>query len=166
MSIREVVAVPDAILSTRAHEVTQFDSSLRVLVEDLLDTMAHSPGCVGLAAVQIGCSLRVFVVDVSSHKKTKTCHGRLVAVNPEINNMTRPRKVREGCLSVPDFTGGIIRYENVEMYAFDVYGEPFSISTDAFESQAIQHEVDHLDGMVFLDRVVDVDDVFARKRYL
>lgn len=137
-----------------------------MLITDLVDTMLVSPGCVGLAAVQIGIAKRVFVVDVSSHKKTDTCHGLIVAINPVITVRSRPLRVREGCLSVPDFTGALWRFDEVTLSAKGVDGCVYSFSTNAFESQAIQHEIDHLDGKVFLDRIERVNDVYPRKRYL
>ncbi len=166
MTVRAVVVAPSNVLSTPARKVLDYDDSVLQKVRDLIDTMVESPGCVGLASVQLGLSDQIFVVDVSKHKKTDICHGLIVAINPVIIHQSDPHKVREGCLSVPDFTGSILRYGEISIKAFDVTGCEFTISTNAFEAQAIQHEIDHLNGKVFLDRVLDVADVYPRKRYL
>ena len=161
-----MLSIPAPVLSAPALEVDCFDAHLAVLIGDLCETMVESPGCVGLAAVQIGVSLRVFVVDVASHPKTKITHGLIVAINPFITAATDSKQVREGCMSVPDFTGALRRADKVTMMAQDRYGEPFEISTSGFEAQAILHEIDHLEGKVFLDRVTSVGNVYPRKRYL
>ncbi|KJF15535.1 peptide deformylase [Acidithrix ferrooxidans] len=166
MAIREVVSVPHPVLSRQALEVNFFDEELAKLVGDMCDTMVVSPGCVGLAAVQIGVPLAIFVADVAGHKKTRSYNGLIVAINPVITAKSKPIKVREGCMSVADFTGAIERFSNVTLRAQNCNGEIFEIETDGFEAQAIQHEVDHLNGMVFLDRIMSPDNLYPRKRYL
>ena len=166
MTVRPVITIPALVLSAPALEVDCFDACLASLIKDLCETMVDAPGCVGLAAVQIGVSQRVFVVDVAAHPKTKFTHGLIVAVNPVITAQADPKLVREGCMSVPDFTGALRRADKITMGAQDRYGEPFEISTSGFEAQAILHELDHLEGKVFLDRVTSVGDVYPRKRYM
>ena len=127
--------------------------------------MRASPACVGLAANQIASSLRVAVVDVTGHRKAATCHGELVLVNPTIVDRHDAAIAREGCMSVPDLTGDVERAERLTVVFLDAAGVERSVTTDAFEARAIQHEVDHLDGHLFLDRVSSPARVFQRRVY-
>lgn len=166
MTIRDVVHVPSKVLASRCVEVAAVDDSVRELVADLLETMAAAPACVGLAANQIGDNRRVFVVDVSGHPKTDICHGRFVVINPVVVESAGRKMAREGCMSVPDLTGNVRRAETVTIEGWDEAGRPLRIETNAFEARAIQHEMDHLDGKVFIDRVDSfAADVFRRQTY-
>ncbi|HSN44428.1 MAG TPA: peptide deformylase [Propionibacteriaceae bacterium] len=165
--VRDVVVAPAPVLSAACQEVDPRDPEVVRLAADLLATMDVSPGCVGLAANQVGVGWRVFCLDVSAHPKTRTCHGRFVLINPRIEQATRNEKAREGCMSVPDFTGEVKRATRLTVTGqLPVTGEWVTLSTDAFEARAIQHEVDHLDGFVFLDRVMSAAAVHTRKVYL
>lgn len=165
--VRDAVLAPSPVLSTRCPEVDPKDPSVIALAADLVTTMRVAPGCVGLAANQIGVSARVFSLDVSQHPKTRTSHGEFVLVNPVIEQATRNEKAREGCMSVPDFTGDVKRATRVVVRGLvPVTGEEVVITTDAFEARAIQHEVDHLDGFVFLDRVAGAHAIHVRQTYL
>ncbi len=137
------------------------------LAADLLATQRSSPGCVGLAAPQIGVGARVFSLDVSGHPKARTNHGTLVLVNPVVESATRWERGREGCLSVPDLTGDVKRATRlVVVGSAPGSGAPVRLETDAFEARAVQHEVDHLDGLLFLDRVAGAHALHARRVYL
>ncbi len=165
--VRPVVAAPHPVLSAACTEVDPTAEEVVRLAADLLATMDVSPGCVGLAANQVGVGWRVFCLDVSTHPKTRTCHGRFVLVNPRIEQASRNEKAREGCMSVPDFTGDVKRATRLTVTGqLPLSGEAVTIVTDAFEARAIQHEVDHLDGFLFLDRVVSAAGVHKRKVYL
>jgi len=165
--VRDVVRAPDPVLATPCPEVDPTDPATVALAADLLATMAVSPGCVGLAANQIGVSARVFCLDVSEHPKSRTHHGRFVLVNPVLVEATRKDRAREGCMSVPDFTGDVRRASRVVMTGFvPGTGEEVTLTTDAFEARALQHELDHLDGLLFLDRVVDARAIHPRQTYL
>lgn len=162
-----VVTAPDPVLSRPCPEVDPVADDTVQLAADLIATMRVSPGCVGLAANQVGVSARVFCLDVSQHPKTRTCHGTFVLVNPEIVSATRKDKAREGCMSVPDFTGDVRRGSRVTIAGMlPGTGKRVEIVTDAFEARAVQHEVDHLDGLLFLDRVAGAHAVFPRQTYL
>lgn len=165
--VRDVVRAPDPLLSTRCTEVDPMAPETITIAADLLATMDVSPGCVGLAANQIGIDARVFCLDVSAHPKTRTSHGRFVLVNPVIEEATRKERAREGCMSVPDFTGDVRRASRLVVAGF-LPGAPerVHITTDAFEARAIQHEVDHLDGYLFVDRVADARALHPRQTYL
>ncbi len=138
------------------------DPALAPIIQDMLDTLGASPG-VALAAPQIGCLVRIIVVDVS-RKKGETGHGLVVLLNPRIKNQERGRIVREGCLSVPDYTGNVLRYEQTVVEGFSPEGAPVTLTASGFEALAFQHELDHLNGMLFLDRIQSLDmDLFRRK---
>lgn len=164
--VRPVVTAPAAVLATPCGEVAPQDPESVSLAADLLATMAVSPGCVGLAANQIGVAARMFCVDVSSHPKTATTHGPFVLVNPVLVSATRKERAREGCMSVPDFTGDVRRATRVTMAGqLPLTGEWVEIATDAFEARALQHELDHIDGLLFLDRVAGAHGVHPRQTY-
>ncbi len=145
--------------------VVAIDDEARALAVDLLDTMRASPACVGLAAPQIGVGLRAFSMDVTGHRKARSCHGEVVLFNPEVIVAYRPVTAREGCMSVPDLTGDVARATEVVVRGLATDGTERIIQADAFEARAVLHEIDHLDGITFLDRVVDHDAVFRRKIY-
>jgi peptide deformylase len=162
-----VLRAPAPTLSQPSATVDPTDPEVAHLCADLVATMQVSPGCVGLAAPQIGVSARAFCVDVSEHSKTQTTHGLLVLVNAEIVEASRNERSREGCMSVPDLTGDVKRATRIVVRAqVPVTGEPIEISTDAFEARALQHEIDHCAGLLFLDRVAGAHAIHARKVYL
>ena len=165
-AVRPVLRAPAAGLSGRAGEVDPLDPDVLVLAADLLATQRVSPGCVGLAATQLGVPWRVFSLDVTGHPKTRTCHGAMVLVNPVLESATRWEKGREGCLSVPDLTGDVKRATRVVVRGeVPGTGESVLVETDAFESRALQHEIDHLDGLLFLDRLAGAHALHARQVY-
>lgn len=165
MAIRPVLRLPDHLLKTPAALVDRIDDRARGLAADLVDTMRASPACVGLAAPQIGVSLRAFVIDVTGHRKARSCHGEVVLFNPSLLHARGPMVAREGCMSVPDLTGDVRRATSVVIQGQTVAGALRVITCDAFEARAMLHELDHLDGLLFLDRVVSHDAVFRRKTY-
>lgn len=166
MAIRPIVLVPDPLLKKVCEPVQEFDSQLHELVRDLEDTRRASPGCVGIASPQIGVLQRVAIVDTSQHKKYgDESLGHLVLINPKIVHASGERLGREGCLSLPDFTANVKRAQEIECEYFTVEGERRSLTAREFEAVVIQHEIDHLDGILFLDRVANLStDVFPRKR--
>jgi peptide deformylase len=135
------------------------------MLADLEDTMRSSPGCVGIAAPQIGELVRMVAIDVSGHKRAVSDHGRQVLVDPVITERSGKVVMREGCLSIPDFTGNVRRAEEVTVEARDIDGAPITLRCDAYEARVVLHELDHLDGLLFLDRVAKASDVFPRKQY-
>ncbi len=145
--------------------VGQFDEALARRIADLEETRLAGPGAVGIAAPQVGWFERVVIVDVSGRKKTSS-HGHLVLVNPEITEWEGHAVGREGCLSVPDYTGNVIRAERIHLVARNASGEALEFGMEGFEARAVQHEMDHLDGLLFLDRLVSRrQDLFRRKVY-
>ncbi len=165
MSIKEILTYPDSRLKQESSEIEKFDALLQSIIQDLEDTMAEGPGAVGIAAPQIGYPIRSVIVDVSSRKKIKH-HGHLVLINPEITEWHGLKTGREGCLSVPDFTGNVVRAEKIKLNAYNQLGESMNFEMEGYEARAVQHEIDHLDGLLFLDRLVSrKNDLFKRKNY-
>ena len=165
--VLEVVRAPDPVLARAGAVVDPTDPAIVQLAADLVATMRVSPGCVGLAAPQVGVSAKVFCVDVSQHPKTRTSHGTFVLCNAEVVSASRNEKAREGCMSVPDFTGDVKRATRVLVRGQEPgTGAQVTIETDAFEARALQHEIDHCDGLLFLDRAAGAHAIHPRKTYL
>ena len=172
MAVLEILAAPDKRLTRQALPVEEFDSSLQKIVSDLEDTMEHGPGAVGIAAPQVGIDRRIAIVDVTSmlsgdrkRKPKSSNNGRMVLVNPEILEREGEVTGREGCLSVPDYTGNVVRADRIRLQTQDLSGVPREYYCSGFESRAVQHEIDHLDGLLFLDRVISPRELFRRRVY-
>jgi peptide deformylase len=165
--VRPVVTAPASVLSTLGAQVDPTDPEIVQLAADLVATMRVSPGCVGLAAPQVGVGAQMFTVDVTEHPKTATSHGTFVLCNAKIVEASRWRPGREGCMSVPDLTGDVKRAGRVVVEAvLPGSGDPVVLTTDAFEARALQHEIDHCAGTLFLDRVAGAHAIYQRKVYL
>ena len=165
MPARPVLRYPHPTLKTRAAEL-RVGERASTLAADLVDTMRAAPACVGIAAPQIGASWRAFCLDVSGHKRVKEHHGLVVMMNPVIVERSGKVVLREGCMSLPDLTANVARSERVVVEGTTVDGVPVVVDAWGFEARAFQHEIDHLDGLLFLDRVSSLNaDVFPRKRY-
>jgi len=161
----EILTYPDEGLKQLSQPVQWFDDKLWAFVTELERTMRSSPGGVGIAAPQVGDLQRIVIVDVSAKPKIAN-HGRMVLINPEILSWEGMVKGREGCMSVPDFTGNVMRAERITVSALDEHGEPHEYACEGYEARAVQHEIDHLDGLLFLDRLVSRrTDLFRRKNY-
>ncbi|HEV2071622.1 MAG TPA: peptide deformylase, partial [Acidimicrobiales bacterium] len=145
--------------------VRRVDDVARALAGDLLDTMRASAHSVGIAAPQIGVSLRAFCVDVTGHPKARSCHGEVVLFDPVVVESSGSVIGREGCMSVPDLTGDVGRAAQLVVRGTSPDGDDRVLELDAFEARAVQHELDHLDGRLFLDRVVARERIFRRRVY-
>ena len=166
MAVHPIRIYPDPVLKQTAVPVAIDDASVNDLVQDLVDTMRAAGHSVGVAAPQIGDLRRVAVVDVSTSKlgQQQHNHGLLEMVNPVIIERSGSRVFREGCMSVPEYTGNVTRAEHIVVEFTDGCGRLRVIESNGFEAVAIQHEIDHLDGLLFLDRVSSLkSDVFRRK---
>ncbi len=165
MTVRDVRIYPDPVLKRRAAGVATIDGAARSLATDLVDTMRANERCVGLAANQIGELRRCIVVDVTGHAKARSCAGLIVLFDPVVVRSSGSAVAREGCLSIPEFTANVRRAADVTVRGLTPDGSAREIAADAFEARALLHEIDHLDGILFLDRVTSVaTDVFPRKR--
>ncbi|MCK4841268.1 MAG: peptide deformylase [Methylococcales bacterium] len=145
MSILTVLEFPDKRLRTKAKKATVFDEALKTLVDDMLETMYDFKG-IGLAATQINIHKQIIVIDVSEEKNQPLC-----LINPEILEQQGEEESEEGCLSVPGFFENITRAEHIKIKAWDKQGEPFELEADELLSICIQHEMDHLQGKLFVD---------------
>lgn len=156
-----MLRMPHPALKERCAELRDAAEIDRV-ARDLIDTMAASPRCVGIAAPQIGELVRLCVVDVTGHPRARSCAGRLVLVNPVVVKRSAGGQIgREGCLSIPDLTGDVRRPARVVVEATG----GLRVEADAFEARCLLHEIDHLDGILFLDRVESASAVFRRRDY-
>ena len=166
MAVLDILCYPDERLKQVAEPVAQFDEALKTFITNLEETMRAGPGGVGIAAPQVGRLQRIVLVDVSGARKPVPNHGFMLLINPEISSWEGMKVGREGCMSVPDYTGNVIRAEKISLTALNINGEDFKIDSEGFEARAIQHELDHLDGTLFLDRLVSRNkDLFRRKVY-
>lgn len=164
MAVLDVLVYPDARLKKVSIAVTGFDEALQRFLADFDETMRAMPGCVGLAAPQVNYFHRIVLVDVSG-KPGIPHNGRLLLINPEITEREGAAVGREGCLSVPDYTGNVARATRVRVRAQDATGVWREYRCEGYEARAVQHELDHLDGFLFLDRLVSRRDLFRRKIY-
>ena len=166
MAVLEILAIPDERLKQESQAVTVFDDELRAFIADLEETRQAGPAAVGIAAPQVNRHQRIVIVDCSTTRKPVPNHGHLILVNPEITEWDGYEMGREGCLSVPDYTGNVIRATRITLRAQDPHGNPLQFEMEGFEARAVQHELDHLDGLLFVDRVVSRrTDLFRRKVY-
>ena len=165
MAVRPVVLYPDPRLKVEIAPTLEVDDAVRAAAQDLLDTMdACPPRTVGIAAPQIGVMARIAIVDTSRNPKHPGGHGLLVLVNPQVVAYDGGQFFREGCLSLPDYTANIKRRQAITVKALNLGGEEVTLDAEGFEAVVLQHEIDHLDGVLFLDRVANVKtDLFRRK---
>ena len=162
MAVLDILVYPDPRLKQISKPVEHFDDALRVFVRDLEETMRAGPGGVGLAAPQVGRLERIVIVDVSCKPKIKH-HGRRVLINPEIRWREGSTVGREGCLSVPDYIGNVARSKFITVRAQDEFGQALELHMERYEARAVQHEMDHLDGLLLHDRQVSRRDLFRRQ---
>jgi len=160
MAIKKIFTYPDPILRQKVETVTSFDDALKQLAGDLAETMYDAPGA-GLAANQIGVCLRVAVIDVSASKEEKK---HLVLVNPEIIDKQGRQVDEEGCLSVIDLTANVERYRKLLVQAQDLDGKTWQFPADDFFARVIQHELDHLNGILFIDHLSPLKRALYKKR--
>ena len=164
MAVRDIVLYPNPILKQRCEAIEPGTELGRQIAQDLVDTLEAAPG-VGVAAPQIGYAYRVVVVDAGrSVRHSETAQGRFLLFNPVIEAASGQQLFREGCLSIPDYTGNVTRAEHLVVTGLDAEGTPVRVETSGFEAVVFQHEIDHLDGILFLDRIANVKtDLFRRK---
>ncbi len=149
VKIHEVVKYPDPVLARPGAEVTVFDDALRKLVAEMFESMYIAQG-IGLAAPQIGISQRITVIDVSFKKNPE---DKLVLINPEVVEKAGKQVEEEGCLSLPDIREKVARAARVKVKAQDEHGEWFEVEGEELLARALLHEIDHLDGVLFIDRI-------------
>lgn len=163
--IRDVVRYPDRRLKTPAVPLRHIGEEAQRLATDLVDTARHYPRTVGIAAPQIGALWRMIYIDCTDHKSVPNPAGPIVMINPTVIRRTGAEVGREGCLSLPDITANVKRATEVTVEYVTLDGATAQLATTGFEARVVLHEIDHLDGMLILDRVASLTlDVFPRKR--
>jgi len=163
MAIREIKKFPDPVLRKKTDAVGAIDENLCRLIDDMVETMRAAPG-VGLAANQVGVPLQVAVIDIGAHEDEGTKHPLVVLINPEILSQEGTVVAEEGCLSVPDFTEKVKRAARVKVRAKDRAGKIFELEADGLMAKALQHEIDHLNGILFIDRLSPIKKSIFRRR--
>lgn len=158
MAIHTIIYLPDPCLRKVAKPVEIFDDALQTLIDDMFETMYDARG-VGLAAPQIGISMQLSVIDVVGDKKQQ-----LVIINPEIVSKIGEKEFEEGCLSVPGAYDTVVRAEKVTVKALDRHGKPFEINADGLLAECLQHEIDHLNGKLYVDLLSPLKRAMARKK--
>ncbi|MCE0722729.1 peptide deformylase [Legionella resiliens] len=158
MAIHPILYLPDPRLRAVAKPVVHFDDKLQILIDDMFETMYDARG-VGLAAPQIGISLRLSVIDIAGDKQ-----NQLVIINPEIIASEGENKFEEGCLSVPGAYDTVIRAEKVTVKALDRKGNPYEIKAEGLLAECLQHEIDHMNGKLFIDLLSPLKKAMARKK--
>jgi len=161
MAVMEIKKYPEKVLKQKALPVATFDKELQVLIDDMIETMYAAPG-VGLAAPQVGESKRLAVIDISSREDK---FPLLVLINPVIVSREGEVEFEEGCLSLPEYTAIVKRSENILVKALDRDGKPIEIEGMDLLAIALQHEIDHLDGMLLIDRISPIKREFFKKRH-
>jgi peptide deformylase len=160
MAVRRIHTWPDEVLRRRAAPVEDFGEELQRLVDDMLETMYAAPG-IGLAAPQVGVPKRLFVIDTSSDTEPAKV---IVLANPEIVEAEEQVEFEEGCLSVPDFSAKVKRARRVAVRGLDRHGEPTEVRGEDLLARALQHEYDHLEGTLFIDRLSPFRREVAKKK--
>ena len=153
MTVLPIRVVPDPILKQKSKRVKAIDGSIKKLTANMLETLHAAPGRVGLAAPQVGVSLRVVVIGIAEGED-------IVLINPEIVRREGERMVTEGCLSIPGYFGVVKRSESVRVKARDVRGKEIKIKADELLAQALEHEVDHLNGVLYIDHLESPDKLY------
>ena len=152
MSVKEIVTLPQAILRHKAHKVSDFGPGFQTLVEDMIETMRQAPG-VGLAAPQVGESTRLIVVEYGDEENEETPPKLYVLANPEITRSSEDTVLgTEGCLSIPGIQGDVERLAAVTVKGLNRHGRPMTVKAKGWLARIFQHEIDHLDGVLFVDR--------------
>lgn len=163
MAVRAIRKYPDPVLRNKTGRVDSINDDLRRLIDDMVETMYAAPG-VGLAANQVGVPLQVAVIDVTSREEKDKRRPPVVIINPEIVSLQGSVIEEEGCLSIPDYTEKVKRAARITVRALDRFGKPFELEADGLLAKALQHEIDHLNGMLFVDRLSPLKKSIFRRR--
>jgi peptide deformylase len=163
MAIRPIRTYPDPVLRAKTARVEAIDDPLQHLIEDMVETMHAAPG-VGLAANQIGVPLQLAIIDIGDREEGRPRRSLLVLINPEILSQEGSVVAEEGCLSIPDLSEKVKRAAKVKVRAQDRTGRTFEMEADGLMAKALQHEIDHLNGILFVDRLSPLKrSIFRRK---
>jgi peptide deformylase len=156
MALRTIVLIPDPVLRRKAHKITVIDKDLQVLIDDMIETMRDAPG-VGLAAPQVGVSQRLIVVEYGNEDDDDAPKKLFVVINPEIVEASEDMvDGTEGCLSIPRMMGDVSRHEKIVVKGLNRYGKGIKIKVSGWLARIFQHEIDHLEGILYTDRASKV----------
>ncbi len=164
MATRTIRTYPDPVLRNKTARVEKIDGSLDRLIQDMIETMHAAPG-VGLAANQVGVPLQLAVIDLSGRENVEQRHPLFVIINPEILSLEGSIVEEEGCLSIPDYSEKVKRAAKVRVRAQDRTGKPFEIEAEGLLAKALQHEIDHLNGLLFVDRLSPLKKNIFKRRF-
>lgn len=165
MAVLEVLTYPDSRLKQVSIDAQPGSEEVRNIVDDLIETMNSSAGCIGIAAPQANIHQRIIVVDVSRNPRLESKLGLVILVNPVVTSQSGKSVAKEGCLSLPELIATVRRAKKVVIEGYDASGAPITVEASGFDARALLHEIDHLDGILFLDRVSSLKtDVFRRRR--
>jgi peptide deformylase len=153
MAVLQIRTLPDPMLRQKAKRVTKIDDSIQKLIDDMIDTLRADPNRAGLAAPQVGVLLRIAVIEVPEHEL-------ITLINPEIVKKEGERIVQEGCLSVPGYVGEIKRAVTVKAKAQNRYGKEFRLKAQGLLAQALEQEIEHLDGILYIDHLESPEKLF------
>ncbi len=163
MALREIRKFPDPVLRRKTDRVTSINGAIERLIDDMVETMHAAPG-VGLAANQVGVSLQIAVIDLSTREEKEKHHPLLVIVNPEILSLEGSVVEEEGCLSIPEYAEKVKRASRVKVRAQDRTGKIFELEAEGLLAKALQHEIDHLNGLLFIDRLSPLKKSIFKRR--
>ena len=153
MAVLEIRTLPDSILRQKAKRVARIDNSVRKLIDDMIETLRAEPNRAGLAAPQVGVPLRIAVIELPEH-------GLITLINPEVIRKEGERVVQEGCLSIPGYFGEIERAVTVKVKAKDRDGKQFRLKAEGLLAQALEQEIEHLEGILYIDHLESEDKLF------
>ena len=159
MAIRQILTVPDQRLRQKARPVKKIDKEIQTLLDDMLETMRDAPG-IGLAATQVGVDWRVIVLELPEEEDDPLAGQPIFLVNPELVSVSGNEEAHEGCLSVPGYVGLVERATEVTVQGLDRRGRKVRIDATGLLARAFQHEIDHLDGVLYVDRLSGPDKLF------
>ena len=163
MALREIRKFPDPVLRQKTDRVTNINGTIERLIDDMVETMHAAPG-VGLAANQVGVSLQVAVIDLSTREEKERRRPLLVIINPEVLSMEGSVVEEEGCLSIPEYAEKVKRAARVKVRAQDRTGKIFELEAEGLLAKALQHEIDHLNGLLFIDRLSPLKKSIFKRR--
>jgi peptide deformylase len=156
MAIREIVFTPEPVLRRKARKITTFDKDLQTVIDDMIETMREAPG-VGLAAPQIGISERLLVIEYGDDEDESVPKKLYVVINPEIVEASEEKEMGvEACLSIPRMMGDVERHKRITVKAVNRHGKPIKIKVEGWMARIFQHEIDHLEGVLFTDRATRI----------
>jgi peptide deformylase len=164
MTIRAIRTYPDPVLRNKTSRIERLDGSVETLIKDMVETMHAAPG-VGLAANQVGVPIQLAVIDLSSREDEDQRHPLLVVINPEILSMEGAVVEEEGCLSIPDYADNVKRAARVKVRAQDRSGKSFELEAEGLLAKALQHEIDHLNGLLFIDKLSPLKRSLFKRRF-